>query len=133
MANYYAECRSNYVKAKNPKRFKEFLSEYDVEIIEDSEERIGFISNAEEGIPQLINDEGEHTDTYLDNDERLSRHLAEGEVLVIYEIGREKMRYLIGLAVAVNWDGRVCHISLDDIYSRAEANFGNKPSTEASY
>jgi len=133
MANYYAECRSNYVKAKHPKRFKAFLSEYDVEIIEDSEGRIGFISNAEGGIPELFDEDGEPTDTYLDYDERLPRHLAEGEVLVIYEIGREKMRYLIGHAVAVNWDGRVCHVSLDDIYSRAEANFGNKPKTPAEY
>lgn len=132
MANYYADCRSNYVKAKNPKRFKDFLSEYDVDIIEDSEERIGFISNAEEGIPSLVTDDGDYQHT-IDEDERLPRLLAEGEVLVIYEIGREKMRYLIGYAVAINWDGRVCHVSLDDIYSRAEANFGNKPSTEASY
>ena len=45
MANYSADCRSNYVRAKHPKRFKELLLEYDVQIIEDDEERIGFISH----------------------------------------------------------------------------------------
>ena len=132
MADYIADCRSNYVRAKNPKRFKELLMEYDVQIIEDDEERIGFISNADFGIPHFVNDEGDYTHT-LDEDERVPKHLAEGEVLVIYEIGREKMRFLVGYAVAINWDGRACHVSLDEIYSRAQANFGNKPSTSAEY
>ena len=69
----------------------------------------------------------------LDEDERLAKHLAEGEVLVIYEIGREKMRYLVGFALAINWDGRSCHVTLDEVYSRAEANFGNKPLTSVEY
>lgn len=132
MADYIADCRSNYVRAKNPKRFKDFLMEYDVQIIEDDEERIGFISNAQEGIPSLVDDDGEYRCT-VDEDERLPKFLAEGEVLVIYEIGRESMRYLIGYAVAINWDGKVCHTSLDEIYSRAESNFGNKPKTQAEY
>ena len=86
-----------------------------MEIIEDSEERIGFISNAQEGIPQLFDSDGEATDTYLDDDARIPRCLAEGEVLVIMEVGREEMRYLKGYAVAINWDGKVCHVSLDEI------------------
>ena len=131
MANYIADCRLNYIKAKNPEKFKEFLSEYDVEIIEDSEKRIGFLSNAEEGIPGLISD-GDYLHT-IDEDSRLPSHLAEGEVLVIYEIGREKMRFLNGFAVAVNWDGRVSHVSLDQIYAQAEAEFGNKPATQVEY
>ena len=128
MANYSADCRSNYVRAKHPKRFKELLLEYDVQIIEDDEERIGFISHEEGGMP-LQNS----TDATLDEDERLAKHLAEGEVLVIYEIGREKMRYLVGFALAINWDGRSCHVTLDEVYSRAEANFGNKPLTSVEY
>lgn len=132
MANYIADCRSNYIKTKNPEKFKEFLSEYDVEIIEDIEKRIGFLSNAEEGIPSLISDDGDYLHT-IDEDSRLPSHLAEGEVLVIYEIGREKMRYLNGFAVAVNWDGRVSYLSLDQIYNQAEAEFGNRPATHAVY
>ena len=131
MADYIADCRSNYVRAKNPKRFKDLLMEYDVQIIESDDERIGFISNDAMGIPHWLDDES-HTRT-LDEDERVAKHLAEGETLIIYEIGREGMRYLIGYAVAMNWDGRSCHVTLDEIYSRAEANFGNKPKTEAAY
>lgn len=128
MANYYATCRSNYVRAKNPKRFKELLLEYDVQIIEDDEERIGFISHMDTGMP-CHNSTGDH----IDHDaERVGKHLAEGETLVIMEVGAEKMRYLNGYAVAINWDGRVCHTYLDEIYSRASANFGTKP-TKAEY
>ena len=132
MAEYYADCRSNYVRAKNPKRFKELLSEYELQIIEDDQGRIGFISQYAEGIPRHMDDEG-YTEMWVDDDPRIPKLMAEGEVLVIIEVGRESMRYLRGYATAVNWDGRACHVSLDDIYSVAGANFGNKPSTEAEY
>ena len=44
MANFYGNCRSNYVRAKNPKRLKQILEEYDVNIIETPDELIGFVS-----------------------------------------------------------------------------------------
>lgn len=132
MADYIADCRSNYVRAKNPKRFKELLSEYELQVIEDDHGRIGFISNHAEGIPRHMDDEG-YTEMWVDDDPRIPKLMAEGEVLVIMEVGRESMRYLKGYAVAINWDGKVCHVSLDEIYSRAQANFGTKPSTQAEY
>ena len=132
MGNYYADCRSNYVRAKNPKRFKDVLDEYEVQIIEDDDGRIGFISQHEEGVPRHMED-GEYTEMWVDDDPRIPKLMAEGEVLVIIEVGAEKMRYLRGYAIAVNWDGRVCHVSLEDIYSMAGANFGTKPATLAEY
>jgi len=132
MADYIADCRSNYIKAKNPEKFKEFLSEYDVQIIEDNEKRIGFLSNDHFGIPSLVSDDGDYLGT-IDEDKRLPSHLADGEVFVIYEIGREKMRYVKGIAVAINHDGRVIYVDLDEIYGKAEAEFGNKPNTQAEY
>ena len=128
MANYYAYCRSNYVAVKNPARFRALLEEYDVEVIEDEEERIGFLSNTESGLPMHKED-----DTDIDDDARIPKLLKEGEVLVIQVIGWESMRYLVGYSIAINWDGRICSCNIDEIYSRAYANFGNKPSTEATY
>ena len=133
MGTYIAECRSNYVRAKNPKRLKDVLGEYELQIIEDDDERIGFISQYQEGVPRHIDNDGEYSDMYIDDDPRIPKLMAEGEVLVIIEIGQDKMRYLRGYAVAVNWDGRVCHSSLEDIYSMAGANFGTKPATLAEY
>ena len=133
MANYYATCRSNYVRVKNPKRFKDILSEYDLDIIEDDDGRIGFLSRTEDGFPRMLEPDEHDEHGYINDDTRIPECLHDDEVLVIMEIGNEKMRYLIGYALAINSDGRQCSVSLDEIYSRAEANFGNKPKTPAEY
>jgi hypothetical protein len=39
------------------------------------------------------------------------------------EIGAEKLRYLTGIAIAVNHKGRVAVISLDDVYRKAARTF----------
>ena len=126
MANFYGNCRSNYVRAKNPKRLKQILEEYDVNIIEQGE-LIGFVSTCEGGMPY-------HNELACDicDDQRIPKLLAEGETFIMLEIGSEKERYYIGYAVAVNHDGRQCHVNLNEIYSRAKAIFGTNP-REASY
>jgi hypothetical protein len=39
------------------------------------------------------------------------------------EIGAEKLRYLTGVAIAVNHKGRAAVVSLDDIYRKAARTF----------
>ena len=39
-------------------------------------------------------------------------------VAVLQEVGHEKLRYLVGVALAVNADGEILKVSLDDLYPR---------------
>ena len=50
--------------------------------------------------------------------------LVEGQVAVLMEVGSEKYRYVTGQTIAVRWDGRVVHLSLNDIYEKAAREFG---------
>jgi hypothetical protein len=42
---------------------------------------------------------------------------------VLMEIGAEKLRYLTGIAIAVNHKGRAAAVSLDDVNSKAAHTF----------
>lgn len=57
------------------------------------------------------------------------------QVLVAMEAGHEKLRYVTGYAWAYHSDGRQFGLSLDDIYTKAAAEFGvpRNTITEASY
>lgn len=50
----------------------------------------------------------------------VSRHLVEGEVAIFVEVGVEKLRYLGGVAVAVNDRGETRRVDLDDIVELAK-------------
>ena len=68
----------------------------------------------------------------IDLTEELAEHLVEGEVAVLIEVGAEKLRYLVGYAVAVRSDGEVIHLNLNTIYQMVEDQWGIVP-TEAHY
>jgi hypothetical protein len=57
----------------------------------------------------------------------LQAHLAEGEVAILVEVGHQALRYLIGFARAVAWDGRQHLIDLDDLYGWVRAGWGIHP------
>lgn len=65
----------------------------------------------------------------------LAEHLPKGQVAVLMEIGAEKLRYLTGVAIAVNHKGRVVEVMLSDIYRKAARSFRIAESeiTEATY
>ena len=54
----------------------------------------------------------------------LSRHLADGEVAVLMEIGNQKLQFLNGTAYAVHSDGRTVRLHLNEIYERAAKELG---------
>lgn len=57
--------------------------------------------------------------------DEISKFLVDGEICILMEVGNEKMRYLIGQAVAFRkGDDRFIEITLDDIYAKAAAEFG---------
>jgi hypothetical protein len=74
-------------------------------------------------------------DTEIDLVAELAQHLPKGEVAVLMEIGAEKLRYLTGIAIAVNYKGRATVVSLDDVYRKAACTFRVPESkiTQAAY
>lgn len=57
--------------------------------------------------------------TYETLPELVAAHLVDGDVAVFMEVGFEKMRFLVGQAVAINAAGEHRTVSLDDIYASA--------------
>jgi hypothetical protein len=74
-------------------------------------------------------------DTEIDLVRELAEHLPKGQVAVLMEIGAEKLRYLTGVAIAVNHKGRVVQLTLSDIYCKAARAFRVAESeiTQATY
>jgi len=140
MANYCATWRSNYFQVKDQDAFEEAASTWpDTRVVTrdvDGEDTLFAIMEDERGdqggMPSgRYNDEtGDYEE--LDLLQELSEHLPEGEVAILMESGHEKLRYVCGHALAVNHEGEVLHVSLDDIYDKAFEAWGIKPS-EASY
>jgi hypothetical protein len=59
-------------------------------------------------------------DVEVDVAEIVAGHLAAGEVAILIEVGAEKLRYLTGIAVAVNDRNEQRCIDLEDIYEVAK-------------
>jgi len=74
-------------------------------------------------------------DTEIDLVTELAQHLPKGQIAVLLEIGAEKLRYLTGMAIAVNHEGRVVELTLSDIYRKATRAFRVAESeiTQATY
>lgn len=139
MANWYGSSRSNYFRVKDEGAFREWVYEVGLEVLEGEGGLRGIA-------PSRMSDSGDwptcasvESDDPDERDERdvdianeLSTHLAEGEVAVLLTIGAEKLRYLTGYAVAVNWKGEIVSVGLDDIYAKAFEAFGIQP-TYAEY
>ncbi len=130
MANYYATARSNYFAVKDETAFREWAGILGLTILEpdhrdktaDGLLRLGIASGYNDdsgGWPTSLTDEetGDYED--IDVAEQLVAHLADGEVAVLIEAGNEKLRYISGLAVAVNNKGRTVIVDLDSIYTAA--------------
>ena len=122
MANYTALCRSNYVQARDNNALSEFFSSFsEMEILE-KDGRLGFICH--DGMPHREDEDGENRVSILALAKELGALMAEDEILVIKEIGSERLRYLIGGAIAIHSSGEFCSLSLCDIYKRASDAFG---------
>ena len=128
MANYYGSARSNYVKFKDLDGLEQALSLFEISINNREDGLTTLCSeDSDGGWPSIVYyDDGEFEDVELELDPlvHIVPFLAEGEVIVLMEAGAEKLRYLVGAAVAYTWDGRECSVSIDDIYTKAEKEFG---------
>lgn len=125
MANYVGSARSNCFRVRDEATFLSWV-----------ETLPGVVARRENGNPGrfvLLVEDGDDGGwpnwRYVDEGEdekvdlygELAAHLAEGEVAVLQEVGAEKLRYLVGYAVAVNHRGEKLAVSIDDVYERVRA------------
>ena len=123
MADFYATCRSNYVRVTDKEKFKEICERYKVGYTEDDIhkdiDRVGFLVECfDKGTcPDGYNDCGD----WIEKDimEEIAEILADGEVFIIQEIGAEKLRYLGGWAIAINNKKERVKVDIHDIYDLA--------------
>lgn len=121
MANYYCTARSNYFRVKDRNAFQEFCNRHQLKLIENQEGYVGFLNDDPDG-GGFCNGWYEEDGEFHEEDliETLADHLVEGDVAVVMEAGAEKMRYLVGQATAVNSEGEVRWIDLNQIYDVAK-------------
>lgn len=123
MANWYGMSRSNYFRVKDEAAFRTEMEKYDVEVITDSEGRLGLLGCDEGYWPSFDADSYDE----LDFTEKVSTHLADGEIAVFMTVGNEKARYGTGYAIAFNNKGETEDWCLDRIYDFAEQRWGKRP------
>lgn len=137
MANYYETARTNYFKVKDEVTFRAWVEKHGLELAEEDGTFAVFPPDDGDGngfnlIPR--DEEGgtiDDADT-LDIAEEIAAHLTPDSVAVIMGAGAEKLRYVNGWAVAVNHKGETVSVNLEEIYTKALAAFGIRP-TNASY
>lgn len=122
MANYYGAARTNYFRVKDPEAFEAWASKYQVEVIKNADGLFGLLSDCPDSGSWPSSYFDEEKDDYVEIDimQEVSAMLEDGEVAIFMETGAEKLRYLVGYAVAVNNRGETETISLQDIYSKAK-------------
>ena len=127
MANYIAYSRSNYFKVKDEGKFRSWIEDYDAEVITDDgndELRFGFISVDDDGVIPRNYDECTGDETLITED--ISKYLADGETVIIQEVGYEGMRCLFGYAIAIHSNGEAIELNLHQIHDMAKDKFGGK-------
>jgi hypothetical protein len=124
MADYNASARSNYFQVKNPDALRRELDGLEIEVLTNDAQdprRVVLLCRSDHGCwPSSRYDEKTDDDVEIDLPTILAKHLTDGQVAVLMECGAEKLRFIVGLAVAVNNRGEQVCVSLDDIYERAK-------------
>ena len=125
MATYCGRFRSNYFKVKNADEYEMFCDLYGLTLIKkkDDGDMYGFMSEDSPTLPSGYYSEAAGDFVETDFFQELSKHMLAGEVAVVMETGYESMRYLIGGATAVNSNGKVLCVSLEDIYEKIKKCF----------
>lgn len=130
MANYIASARSNYFKVKDKDAFLEAMERVPDVLVEygNDDTVVLTVQNSDWGgwPSYYYNDEDDIEEEDFDIAELVSEHLKDDSVAIFMEVGAEKLRYVVGYAVAINSKGEREQVSLMDIYELA-AGLTNKP------
>jgi hypothetical protein len=135
MANWYGTSRSNYFRVKDKDAFLKWAEVRGLGVFKNEESADLFAihgGSTDDGSWPSYDMEG---DTEIDLVAELAEHLAKGQIAVLMEIGAEKLRYLTGVAIAINHKGRVVELTLSDIYRKAARAFrvAENEITQATY
>lgn len=136
MSNYGGIARSNYFQVKDEEAFRSDMERLELTVVNNHDDK-GFALLAdghEAGWPTSVYDEEADEDLDVDIADEVAKHLADGQVAVLMEVGHEKLRYVNGFACAVNSSGETRRVSLDDIFDRAKEIAGEGVEvTDAAY
>jgi hypothetical protein len=130
MANYYATARSNCFRVKDRDAFLADMETMpNIEVIEKDNGSFCILADDPDGAgwPGFAYDEETGEDYEVDISGTVAKHLADNEVAIFMEAGAEKLRYVIGHAVAVNNKGEYRIINLSDIYDIAKKELTENP------
>lgn len=144
MADYECAVRTNYFHVKDEKKFRKFVSEIhsdgnDLEFWEKTDEYgkkifafgccsrlIGVIHGAD-----YTEDPDSAYDEFITG---LKENVADDDAVIIYEVGREKLRYLGGYATVLTSKGRKLLNISDFAVKQARAMLNNQEwITQSSY
>jgi hypothetical protein len=124
MANYYASARSNYFRVKDREQFVEALHGLPVSVVDSTkhEGAVCLLGADPDGAgwPAWGYDESISEEFEVNLPQLIAAHLAEGEIAILMEAGAEKLRYVMGEAVAVNSHGETRSLTLHSIYELAQ-------------
>ena len=130
VANYYSSARTNDFKVGTPKEFYDWVAT--LPGVEFQERHPGhpdligcLLVNDSDGAgwPTYRYDDETGEEGEIDIFNEIVQYLAPGEVVIFQEVGAEKLRYLVGYSVAVNSEGDIIKVSIDDIYQQAKAQW----------
>lgn len=130
MANWQGVARTNYFPVNDPEAFKARMAAIGLEVItgDDLPDTYGLLCS-DGGWPNTIPGEDYSDDAeQIDLVAEVASFLTPGSVAVFMESGFERMRYVSGQSLAVNSEGEVLEINLNDIYSLVESKWGTTPS-----
>lgn len=144
MADYICAVRTNYFRVKDEENFREFASKIrsennDLEIWEKEDENgeivfgFGCCSRLIGVIPEVgyTEDPDSAYDEFLAG---LQENVAEDDAVIIFEVGREKLRYLSGYATVITSNECKCLDISDFAVEQAREMLCNKEwNTVSSY
>lgn len=121
MADFNGHLRSNSFLVKDQKIFEKWIGDISYGEIEtfayEEDGTVGFCGYC--AVPSY----DPETDEDINFLEILATHLQDEEVAIVFEVGSEKLRYLVGLAWAVDHTGEILEVNLNEIYREASENF----------
>jgi hypothetical protein len=123
MANWYGSSRSNYFCVKDRESFLQWAEKRGLGVFKSESNPEHFAIHSGDSDSGSWPSYELEADAEIDLVTELAVHLPKGQVAVLMEIGAEKLRYLTGVAIAVNHKGRAVVVSLDDVYRKAARTF----------
>lgn len=139
MANWQGVARTNYFNVNDPDAFKARMTEIaenagsgGIRLLEGDDQTFGLIADEGNWPDCIERDVGDDAEVRMESESidmvaEVASFLRADSIAVFMEAGYEGERYVSGQSIAVNSEGEILEVNLNDIYSLAEAKWGNTP------